>query len=458
MKGLLFTYLLTYGGAFTALFRPYYGFLIYVCFSIIKPPALWFWMVPPGNYSRIIGVALLIGWVFNGCGNWNFGRSRTTLLCLIGFLAWMILSTALSPSPVMGWHEVLNYTKIVLPFLAGLTLINSREDIRKLVWVIIASTGYVAYEYNVHYFSGGDHDHFLKLDGNSLSIMMLSGCGVAFYYGLFLQHGWRRWLLFLISALIAHIPMASMSRGGMVGVVALGGVSFVLIPKTIRFLTFYGLACMAGLYLAGPSVVTEFISTFTDKNEWENDHYGRVFMWKACFNEMTKHPLIGCGQDRWPLVAKSYGFGEGKEAHSLWAQTAAELGVPGIGFLGGFYLYTIWSLWRLSREQSDPELRALSKMVILGLTGFVVPASFVSVQGFEIPYYVALIGAAVLKLSDSTVGVFPPYAVAEHAMRSQHHDGSRYRTTSAPNAPVESFGFPWTVLNETRAYWGRQGP
>ena len=46
MKGLLFTYLLTYGGAVVSLFRPFHGLLIYICFAIIKPEALWYWSVP----------------------------------------------------------------------------------------------------------------------------------------------------------------------------------------------------------------------------------------------------------------------------------------------------------------------------------------------------------------------------------------------------------------------------
>ncbi len=37
MKGLLFTYALTYGGCLVTLFRPFYGLLIYVCFAIVKP-------------------------------------------------------------------------------------------------------------------------------------------------------------------------------------------------------------------------------------------------------------------------------------------------------------------------------------------------------------------------------------------------------------------------------------
>ena len=40
------------GGAF----RPFVGLLIYFCFAILKPDALWSWSVPPGNYSRTIAI------------------------------------------------------------------------------------------------------------------------------------------------------------------------------------------------------------------------------------------------------------------------------------------------------------------------------------------------------------------------------------------------------------------
>ena len=72
MKSLLFTYALTYGGAVMSLFSPYIGFLIYVCFGIIKPDSLWFWAIPEGNYSRIVAIGLLLGWLVHGFGSWRF--------------------------------------------------------------------------------------------------------------------------------------------------------------------------------------------------------------------------------------------------------------------------------------------------------------------------------------------------------------------------------------------------
>src|SRR5947209_15119042 len=124
MKGLVFTYLLTYGGAAIALVNPFVGLLIYICFAIIKPEAMWHWAVPIGNYSRIVAVALLIGWLLQGFGNWSFGRARLTVISLIGFMLWATVGALVAPNPARSWDFIETMAKIVLPFLVGITTID----------------------------------------------------------------------------------------------------------------------------------------------------------------------------------------------------------------------------------------------------------------------------------------------------------------------------------------------
>ena len=102
MNGLFFTYLLTYGGAIVSLINPFYGLLIYICFAIIKPPALWPWCVPVGNYSRVIGIAFLVGWAINGFGDQKLGKAKPIVVCVVGYFVWVILSTIMSPNPDLG--------------------------------------------------------------------------------------------------------------------------------------------------------------------------------------------------------------------------------------------------------------------------------------------------------------------------------------------------------------------
>src|SRR5271169_4701232 len=120
MKPLIFTFLLSYGGAVVALFQPFYGLLIYICFAIVRPEFIWFWAVPQGgNYSRILALGMLIGWSLHGFGSWKFGPARGIVLGLLFFWLWSILGAALAPNQEVAWDFVEHISKIVLPFLVG---------------------------------------------------------------------------------------------------------------------------------------------------------------------------------------------------------------------------------------------------------------------------------------------------------------------------------------------------
>ena len=76
------------------------------------------------------------------------------------------------------------------------------------------------------------------------------------------------------------------------------------------------------------------------------------------------------------------------------------MGLPGLFMLMGYYGYAMWKLFLLQRRKDveDPWLVDAARMIVAALTGFVVSASFVSLEGLEFPYYAALIGAGALRV------------------------------------------------------------
>ena len=65
MKAFIVVVLLAYGGAAVSLLRPFYGLLIYIFFAIVRPEFPLFWSLPErgGNFSRIVALGMLAGWV-----------------------------------------------------------------------------------------------------------------------------------------------------------------------------------------------------------------------------------------------------------------------------------------------------------------------------------------------------------------------------------------------------------
>lgn len=413
MKGLIFTLALTASGALGSLFDPFIGLLVYVSFAIIKPESMWFHSVPSGgNYSRIVALSLLAGWAIHGFGNWDFGRGSRIVKIFVGFLLWAMVSAVLAPDQGLAWVFIREMAKIVLPFVAGVTLLTSVARLKQLAWTIVLSQGFVALELNRAYYNGFNQMQeigFAGLDNNSVAIAMVTGFGLACFLGVFADNLWQRGVALVLAILMAHSVMFAFSRGGMLGLIAVGCVMVVLFVREPKHLALTVVVVLFMLRLAGPEVRTRFSTTFVDQENRDSSAASRIEQWGYCWDAMLTHPIFGVGPDHWQQTSAKYHAGKRMEAHSLWFQTGAELGFLGGGLLVAFYAVTMYSLWPIAYRWrnrgtwSDSGLRYLAGGVIAGLVGFSVSGSFVTLEGLEIPYYTVLLGAGVLKLAGRTV-------------------------------------------------------
>jgi len=404
MKGQIYTYVLTFLGAPIALFYPLIGLFIYINFAIVQPASMWYWVSMPPHHAKIVAIAMLVGWAMKGLGDWGLGRSTAVVLSLIGFLGWAVVGWAFCSNPPLAQNFLISMVKIILPFMVGMTLINTTGRLKGLVWTLVLSQGYVAYELNLSYYAGVNRltfEGFGGMDNNYVAVAMVAGTGLAFFLGLSERRIWLKPLAFLAAVLMAHAVMFSFSRGGMLALIVTGVVAFLLISKKPMHVIAFILAVLIGLRLAGPQVRERFSSVFVDPEERDASATSRLESWKACWTVMKKEPVLGVGPNHWRSESRRYGL-PNIEAHSLWMQTGAEMGFPGLALLLAFYGFCVVRLYPLTRRGSpvsDPWLRDAARAVIASLVGFGVAASFVSISGLELSYYVVLVGALVLKFS-----------------------------------------------------------
>jgi O-antigen ligase len=294
--------------------------------------------------------------------------------------------------------------KILLPFMVGITLIDSVRQLKSLAWVIVLSHGYVAYDLNLSYYSEFNalqEIGFGGMDNNSFSISLCACVGLAFFLGLNAPAWWQKALAFGSAALMVNAIFFAFSRGGIVGLIITGAVSFLLIPKKPKHYLMFALAVLLAFRLAGPEVVDRFVTVFASPEARDESAQSRLEMWRICLEQIASHPLLGLGPHQFPVHAYEFGLTPGKEAHSLWLQIGAELGIPGLLFLLCFYYCCVTRLLpfaRASRDVQDPWFADTARMVIAAVTGFAVSGMFVSLPGLESPYYIVLLGAGALKL------------------------------------------------------------
>src|SRR5262249_42603780 len=140
-------------------------------------------------------------------------------------------------------------------------------------------------------------------------------------------------------------------RGGMLATGIVGVTAFWLIPKTRARYVAFAAAAAGAIYLAGPPGRERVFTSFFGGGMRGSSAPSRLHLWGDASDCIAKNPLFGVGPRNWPLVAEQqYGWlGAVKEAHNLWIQTMAQIGIPGFLFLAGFYGLTIWKLLPLAR-------------------------------------------------------------------------------------------------------------
>jgi len=160
----------------------------------------------------------------------------------------------------------------------------------------------------------------------------------------------------------------------------------------------------AAFFWQAGDVMKDRSSTITSYKE-ERSASTRIEAWDAAIGMIKAHPITGVGFASFGQAFPSFSDKEPRVAHNTFFQIAAEWGVlAGIAYLI-LMLSTINRL-RIAanalRAATTPEARFLSFMAeacFLGLIGFLVCALFLSLQQFELLYYVLLLANSTLVLA-----------------------------------------------------------
>lgn len=404
MKGLIFTYALVALGVGGAFYTPLIGLCVYVGFAILRPQFMWGWAADLGGLSLMVGVATLLSWALRGFGSWGFGRARGIVVAMLMYAVWVVLSGLQAANEDVAWAYVVNLSKVALPFMAGATLIHSQSWARRMLWVIVISQAYVCLEMNLSYLNGFNQVQRIGyggMDNNSFAIGLVASLGPAIGFVIGGRTLMEKALASFASVLILHTVLLTFSRGAMVGLLAIGVAAFIVMPKRPKQLAVVVAALLLTIRLTGPELLARYNTTFVAEQSLDASAGSRVDLWRDCLTVAFSNPFFGIGPDHWPLVASTFGWTAGKEAHSVWMQGAAELGFPGVLALMAVFALTIIKLWPLARvrgiDAESNERSALATGVLVGTVGYVVSAQFVSLEGLETPYYIVMSGVGLLR-------------------------------------------------------------
>lgn len=141
--------------------------------------------------------------------------------------------------------------------------------------------------------------------------------------------------------------VATLSRGGFIGLAAVGAYCWLRASKKIGALFVLAVVAMFMVAVAPDTYWGEIKSSFSDETIERGTGEDRLYMWGIGFEMFLSNPVIGVGQGNFPWAFEEYEAGRtrdsksraGRQAHSLYFTLLPELGLVGVIIFGSL-------LWR----------------------------------------------------------------------------------------------------------------
>ncbi|MCG9554461.1 O-antigen ligase family protein [Vibrio sp. Isolate31] len=298
------------------------------------------------------------------------------------------------------------YWKIIVMTLAIVWLVNSAEYLVKTSTAIICAGSLVAgiaINNSIHGIGlvegsrvtiGRDFGSMLG-DPNDLSLVLMFPLAFAISQvvttGIPLS---KRIISVGVTVLLLAAVIATQSRGGLLGSLAVIGIfAFKVIRSKLLLITLGAIGSIGLYFVAG---ISDRASGGAAEQGVDESAMGRIYAWEAAFKMALDNPLTGVGLDNFfsnYFFYSSHWDGLNHAVHSTWFGVLAETGFLGLTI----FLILITSLIKTIRSTLkqlsettntvDPNLNAAAYAVYAGLIGTIVSGTFLT-QGFNWPIYI----------------------------------------------------------------------
>ena len=330
----------------------------------------------------------------------------THLLWAGGYIVWALASAFWTVDGGDTAYQLGSLAIALVFMLAFATMLRTQRDLERVsltiafaalgmgVFAIAAFFEGVSWDLESGRTAGGagDPNYFAAYQVVALPVVLA-------LTGLVRRQGLRL-TLYAAAAVIIISIFTSVSRGGLVALVAVVLLTFALPARTVFRSRPQKLALAAvvlvGSVLAYQAAATELAPRIDALLGGDTTGTGRTGLWKAGLTSIGERPVLGLGYGGFPssvndLILRTPGVDlrhyelrpNGQEAHSLYVSTTADLGIPGLVLLLGLLVSTGCSLRTTARRaaaRGNLYVSRMSNAFLLSLVGFAVASLFLSTE------------------------------------------------------------------------------
>jgi len=384
------------------LWRPYIGVLVWMWISFMSPHRLTWGFAFDMPFALMVALVTLAGILMSPEPK-KIPWTRETILLLI-FTLFMCVTTSFAVYPELAWPQMSKVAKIILMSYVTLMLMQSKERINLLVWVMALSLAFYGVKGGIFTIITGGTFHvrgpelsFISGDNNT-ALALIMTIPLLRYLQLSTPKLWIKNALTGAMGLSAIAIIGTQSRGALIGVIAMA--SFLWVKSRNKFFTWLlGATAVIILVMVMPQQWYDRMATISNY-EQDPSAMGRINSWHMAFNLAKDRPL-GAGFESFRdamFAMYAPDPGDVHDSHSIYFQVLGHH-----GFLGLFLFLLLgimtWrtASWVIDYGRRHPEHRwaaDLCAMIQVSLVGFATTGAFLGVAYFDL--YYALIVVVVL--------------------------------------------------------------
>lgn len=386
------------GGALPfVLWQPWIGILLWNWIGIMNPHRLGWGFAVTLPFAQIVAISTVLGMIFSKePKRFPFNAVTLTLLTWIG---WLSLTHVFALSPEPSYEGLIKMLKIQFVILLGLVLMQQRERIQLLVWVLVVSIGFYGVKGGLYTIRGGGSGMVLGpadsfIEGNTeIGLALVTMLPLMRYLQLNERRKWVRWGLAGAMVLTVAAILGTQSRGALVGGAAMGLFFWLKSRHKLALTVVMALVIPVFLTFMPESWWAKMATIFTYKQD--ASAMGRIEAWGFAVNLALARPLVGGGFGS--FISSNFAiYAPGVLARSGHSIYFDQLGNHGFVGLALFVLLMLTS-WRtgskiLSLTKKVPEQRwayDLAAMSQVCLIGYWTGGAFLSLSYFD-GYYVII--------------------------------------------------------------------
>jgi probable O-glycosylation ligase (exosortase A-associated) len=437
--------------------RPWIGILVWSWLAYMNPHRLTYGFAFDFSFSIVVGAVTILAFLVRGEKQLP---KNGVLLALVVFTLFTVLTTLTAIDQDLAVEKLVKFFKIQLMTILTICLINDKQRLMALIWVIALSLGFFGLKGGTWGLldSGenrvwGPPGSFIE-DNNQLALALNMIVPLLHFLRTQARNPWvKRGLLMLMGVTAAAILM-TFSRGGMLALVIVGAyLTFISRHRLGIALASValGLALLAFLPQQWHDRMSSLFEIFEQSkkggevDEVDASAGSRIKVWIYSMQIANDRPLTGGGflvQESTIAHAKYMPETDivGRAAHSIYFEVIGEH-----GWLGFVLFAAVWGLtWRQTRRirkmtRNKPELGwlyDLSGMLLVSFIAYGVSGAFLNLSTFDLAWHLIAISIIAHTLAKKALAT---NSAAGNPADPTHVPDSRTFATATAGGGVSGF-------------------